>query len=51
MNYISARLPMPARFNIPLITKEYVYKSILDLNPNKSVGLDEIGARFLHIAA
>ena len=51
INYISARLPMPARFNIPLITKEYVYKSILDLNPNKSVGLDEIGARFLHIAA
>ena len=51
INYISDRLPIPARFNIPLITKEYVYKSILDLNPNKSVGLDEIGARFLHIAA
>ena len=49
--YVKSRLPVPAIFNIPFITKERVYKLLLKLNPKKSVGLDEIGPRYLHIAA
>ena len=50
-NYVNSKVPLPKYFNIPLIDKDKVRKMLVNLDVSKSTGLDELGPRFLKLAA
>lgn len=46
-NYVQSKIDAYCKFNIPLVSEEFVKKQLSSLNINKSTGLDGIGTRFL----
>lgn len=49
--YVSSRLPTGVKFNIPLVSTDYVLKSLKSVNSRKATGLDGISAYVLKMAA
>jgi len=50
-SYVNSKVPLPMYFNIPLIDRDKVRKMLINLDISKSTGLDDLGPRFLKIAA
>jgi hypothetical protein len=48
LNFYKRRNPHNTKRFLQPVTEEFVFKELCSLNANKSTGLDEIPARFIH---
>ena len=46
-NYYASKNIVPDSFKIKSVSEDFIYKELNNLNPHKSIGLDNIGPRFL----
>ena len=51
LEYVRQKLPVDVQFDIPYISVIEVYKYLVDMNPGKSTGLDNISPEILRVAA
>ena len=51
LGHVMSKVPLGAKFEIPLLNCSDVTKALLELNSNKATGVDELSAKFLKMAA